>query len=784
MTRDKNRRANGQCLIPIILLILTGVMLSSCTANKFLAEGESFYAGADIVFHRNGNVGKRKALKSELEEMITPKPNGTILGSRPGVWIYYVTGKKSKGLGAWIRKKFGTEPVLLSDAKPELTADILQGNLFNRGYFESHVQSSVERKRKKAYVIYDVELFPPFRIRNIEIPHDRIFRDSAEVMRETFLRVGQRYDLQRLSDERSRIEMRLEDYGYYYFDDRHLLFEADTTVGGRKVDLRLTYAPEVPQKAKRPYKLRNVDVINDFSVWETGSDSAAVSGDTIRVGNYRYVSTEGAFRPHVLTDVINLRQGELYSRTMHNFTISHLMGLGTFKFVNIRYREAGDSLLDATIFLTPLLKKSLRLEIQGVSKSNNFVGPGVSATFTNRNFLGGAEQFQFKVSGSYEVQINRQAPEPLTAFELFTETSLSVPRMISPIRITYYSTKFIPHTNFMFRTTFQRRIGYFQLNSFNAAAGYSWRETTTKNHQLYPIDLNYVRVSQKSQEFEDLLADNPYLSNSFQDQFIAGMRYSFQLNTQLQDPGAILYGSRTQRRSHFFFNANVNLAGNLANWISKGSRDAEDTVGVIFGQPFSQFALGDVDFRYYWALDRKNRLVFRLATGAGYPYGNSSQLPYVKQFSTGGTNSIRAFPARSIGPGTVLPPTNSEEIQFIDQRGDIKVEGNIEYRFDIVRFLKGAVFLDAGNIWLLTEDPQRPGGEFHWDTFLQELAVGTGLGLRLDFQFFILRFDVGIPLRKPWLEDGKRWVIRDVRLSDSDWRHDNLVFNIAVGYPF
>ncbi|HLT79418.1 MAG TPA: BamA/TamA family outer membrane protein [Cyclobacteriaceae bacterium] len=782
MTR--RNRITGRHRTLITFLALAGTMLTSCTANKFLAEGESFYAGADIVFHPHGNVGKRKTLKSELEEMIAPKPNGTILGARPGVWIYYVTGTKTKGLGAWIRKKFGTEPVLLSDAKPELTTDILEGNLFNRGYFESHVQSSVERKRKKATVVYDIELYPPFRIRNIEIPRDSIFRDSAEIMRETFLREGQRYDLQRLADERSRLEMRLEDYGYYYFDDRHLLFEADTTVGGRKVDLKLTYAPDIPAKATRPYVMRNVDVVNDFSVWDAGLDSATVSGDTVRVDGYRYVSTEGAFRPRVLTDVINIRPGELYSRTMHNFTISHLMGLGTFKFVNIRYREAGDSLLDASIYLTPLLKKSLRLEVQGVSKSNNFVGPGVSATFTNRNFLGGAEQFQFKISGSYEVQINRQATEPLTAVELFTETSLSVPRMISPIRITYYSTKFIPHTNFKIRTTFQRRIGYFQLNSFNAAAGYSWRETTTKNHELYPIDLNYVRVTQKSQAFEDLLDENPYLSNSFQDQFIPGMRYSFQLNTQLQDPGAVAYDSRAQRRSHFFFHGNLNLSGNLANWIAGGQSDSEGTQGSIFGQPFSQFVLGDVDFRYYLQLDRRNRLVFRLAAGSGYPYGNSTQLPYIKQFSTGGSNSIRAFPARTVGPGTFHATADPEDIQFIDQRGDIKLEGNVEYRFDIVRFLKGAVFVDAGNIWLLTDDEQRPGGKFAWDSFLHQLAVGTGLGLRLDFQFFILRFDVGIPIRKPWLDEGEQWVVRDITFSSSEWRKSNLVFNIAVGYPF
>lgn len=769
-----------------IALLVIPVVLSSCSATRYLKDNERFYSGATVNFKPQGRIAGKSSLKSELEEMITPKPNPTILGSRPGVWFYYVFGgeRESKGLGGWLKKKLGREPVLISDVKPEATANVLQGNLFNRGFFESQVQSSVEHKKSKSQVIYDVDLYPPFTIGNIQVPHDSIFVNEEDLMKETFIKEGERYNLERLSDEQSRIEMHLEDLGYYYFDDRNILFEADSTIGGRKVDLALTYAPDMPEKATRKYTIRNVDIINDYIIGDMNRVPSGQSpGDTIVNEGYRYVSANDNFRPEIIAGAINVHAGELYSRISHNYTISHLMSLGTFKFVNIRYDEVGNNHLDAQVFLTPLKKKSFRIEVQGVSKSNNFVGPGLGVTFTNRNFLRGAEQFKLQLNGSYEIQVNRQQPEPLTAIEFSAEASLSVPRMLLPIHIETYSTKYVPHTDFKIGSTFQRRIGYYQLNSFNLGFGYTWRETTAKSHTLYPVDINYVDVSERSPAFDELLEGNPYLSNSFQEQFIPGMRYTFNLNTQLQDPSETKYISTGVRRSHFFFNGNFSLAGNLANWLTPSPAE-EDSVKRILGQPFSQFVLSDVDFRYYWQIDVHNRLVARLALGAGYPYGNAKFLPYIKQFATGGSNSIRAFPARSVGPGTYDGLTRTDDVQFIDQRGDIKLEANLEYRFDIYKFLKGAVFIDAGNIWLLEEDPQRPGSEFDKDTFLTELAVGTGFGFRMDFSFFILRFDLGLPLRKPWLDPGERWVIKDIDLSSSQWRKDNIVFNIAIGYPF
>lgn len=775
-----SRMTNTGCLLAILSVLV------SCRATKFLKEDETFYSGADIVFHEHGRVGGKHKIKQKLESLISPKPNSTFLGARPGVWIYYATGtsENKKKFPGWLRKKLGKEPVLLSDVRPDLTAKILQGNLFNSGFFESQVSPAVQTRGKKSHVNYNVELYPPFTIMSIHTPDDSLFRTgNNQVMKETFLKKGDTYNLEVLKNEQSRIEWLLEDLGYYYFDNRHLLFEVDTTAGNHGVDLYLTYAPGMPDKALRKYSFRTVNVINDYSLWQAGTESTMQNpGDTTQVDGYNYISTEDNFRPKVLTNAINIRSGSLYSREAHNYSISHLMGLGTFKFVNIKYQERDSARLDADIYLTPLLKKSIRLEVQGITKSNNFVGPGLGATLTNRNFLRGAEQFQLKLNGSYEVQISRQQSRPLNAFELSAEASLTVPRLISPVGINHYSTKYIPHTTFRLSSTFQRRINYFQLNSFNLAYGYVWRETTTKSHELFPIDINYVNVSRQSAEFLELLQSNPYLKNSFQDQFIPAMRYSFTLNTQLHDPGEVSYSAVTSQRSNFYFNTNLSLSGNLINMLKKNLDSSTEVPRTLFGQPYSQFIIGDFDFRYYWQLDSHNKLVARVAAGSGYAYGNSDQLPYIKQFASGGSNSIRAFPARSLGPGTYRAV--SGDASFIDQRGDIKVEGNTEYRFDIFKYMKGAVFVDAGNIWLWNEDPQRPGGKFNSKTFIKELAVGTGLGLRLDFSFFILRFDVAFPLRKPYLPDGERWVFNEIDFGSRTWRNENLVLNIAIGYPF
>lgn len=785
------------------MLIVTTIMLSGCTATKFLNEGQSFYDGADIKIKEKGKISGTGELKDELEGLITPEPNGKFLGMRPAVWFYYKAGtpKKKKGFRNFVKTKLGSPPVLLSDATPDQTAQALEGQLNNEGYFKSEVTFEIKTKRKKSKVIYNVELEQPYRIKSVNY----IFLDTAhkrllsQIREKSLIKENERYSLDLLSAEQQRIEEIAQNEGFYFFDDRYLLFKADTTLGERMVELDLTVEPGMPDRAYEVYTLKDVIV---YPSYDLANDSLSRTGDSIRVGEYLYVDNQHNFRPHIITDVINIAPDSIYRKIDHEYTLSHLMGLNTFKFVSIKYRNVhrDSTKLIASVYLTPTLKKSLRAQVQGVSKSNNFVGPGLEATFTNRNLFRGAEMFQLKLNGSYEMQVRSKQTTPLNAIEYGGEASLSVPRFITPIKIRYRSAKYLPQTQFKLGYNFQQRMQYFTLNSSNVAAGYTWRETTLKTHELFPVDITYIKKSNTSQEFNDIVSRNPALENAFQDQFILGARYSFTFNTQLSDNIEAKYIKKRSRKSNFYFNGSLDISGNLPRAIqAAGAKNSEDAYS-FFGQAYSQYIKPTVDFRYYLDLNKRSKIATRITTGVGYAYGNSRFMPYIKQFAMGGSNSLRAFPARSVGPGTYNFLAVNDTSFFIDQRGDIKIEGNVEYRFDIYKAVKGALFVDAGNIWLIKTDTLRPGGKFEFSQFHRQLAVGTGFGLRFDFSFFVLRFDLAFPIRKAYetgsttvIVDGEaqsiptnefRWALRDINFGSKDWRHNNLIFNIAIGYPF
>jgi len=777
---------SGVALVALLLL------LSGCSSTKYLKEGETFYDGAEIEWDTRGRrIGRKKILQRELKEYITPKPNPKFLGSRPGVWFYYATGNpnKKKGFQNFLKNKLGKPPVLLKDATPDRTANLLSGYLYNEGYFKSEVTASVKTRKKESKVIYTIKLERPFRLRNIEYPQakDSTYRSIIRSVKEkSLLKEKQRYQLGRLEAEQKRIEKELKDYGFYYFDDRYLLFVADSTVGKRQVDLDLELEPDIPRRAKRIYKINEVTIFPEYTL---SRDSLATDGDSIDVDGYNYIEHSHFFRPHIITDVINLKKGETYSREAQDLTVTHLMGLGTFKFVNVKFRPADkdSALLNANIYLTPLKRKSIRMEVQGVSKSNNFVGPGVSLTFTNKNFVKGAELFQVKLNSAYEVQITRQNQQPLNSFEFGLETSLTFPRFITPVKLDFSLKRYLPKTQIKAGFNLQNRVGYFRLNSFNVGYGYNWRETAAKTHELFPIDITFVRTDKKSPEFLALTNSNPTLEKSFENQFIIGTRYSYTLNTQLQEQQLDKYEKRQIKEYSFYFKGSVDVAGNLLHSVQNKIEKSRSDSLELFGLPYSQFVRGDVDFRYYWQPDRSNKLATRIYVGSGFAYGNSSTMPYIKQFSIGGSNSIRAFPARSLGPGSYNVRTDEKLVGetktlFIDQRADFKLEGNVEYRFDIYKSFKGALFIDAGNIWTWKDD-EREGGVFDKDTFLKQIAVGTGFGLRYDFSFFVLRLDTAFPLRKPY-QVGNEWVINKIDFGSSSWRGSNLVFNIAIGYPF
>lgn len=785
-----------------VCVVSLGFLLTGCSALKLVPEDKVLYTKSEVKLVPSGRVRAQNKIKELLYTNINPQPNTTILGMRPSLWIYYKMGEPKKGLKRFIKNKIGQAPIYMSDVDPDKTANLLKGHLINNGYFHSEVEPKTEVKGKKGSVLYTAYVHRPYRIRKIETPKmDTLFANIDSVMKDSYLRPRKRYNLERLQAELTRLEEALENAGFYFFDDRHLIFEADSTVGKNKVDLTLVLENGVPAKAKRIYRIGKVNVFPNYTLT---TDTTKMGFDTTLVNGYNYFDRDYLFKPKILTDVINLKEGNIYRTIDREYTISHLMTLGAFKFVNIKFIESAkdSATLDANVYLTPFLRKSIRAEFQATSKSNNFVGPGLNITLTNRNAFRGSERLDITLSSGYEVQVSRKQQNPLNAIEIGGEAKLSIPRLIVPFNISYSGRRYLPSTHITLGSRIQQRLSYFSLNSFNLSFGYTWRENTLKSHQFYPIDITYVRTGNISDEFQEQLNRNPFLERSFENQFIPGLRYEYTLNTQLNEERAQKYRERDYEPSHFYFNFRGDLAGNIIHALQGENfkQDVNNPGEKILGSVYSQFLRGEIDVRHYWQMSLKNMIVTRINAGVGYAYGNSVTMPYIKQFAIGGSTSLRAFPARTIGPGTYYVfedqidddgPDNEDEATdnqrrnlFIDQRGDIKLEGNIEYRYDLTKTIKTALFVDAGNIWLMRNDDNRPGGKFSRDTFLDELAVGTGLGFRFDFNFFVLRFDLAFPLRKPWAPEGERWVFDQIDFGSGRWRGDNIILNIAIGYPF
>jgi outer membrane protein insertion porin family len=364
----------------------------------------------------------------------------------------------------------------------------------------------------------------------------------------------------------------------------------------------------------------------------------------------------------------------------------------------------------------------------------------------------------------------------LNSWELGAGFQLVTPRFITPVKIRNESSINIPKTKIDIQLRALHRVGYFDMNGVNATYGYIWKESEYIEYEVNPIAVNYSKLRRTTLKFDSVLRSNPYLRRTFQEQFTFGSTASFTFNTLTGLP----------KRDQYFLNVMLDVSGNLASLAHStftGEKSTDERPYELFGSRFSQYSKLSIDFRYYNNFDKNNSLATRIILGAGIPYGNSLVMPYSKQFFSGGANSVRAFLPRSLGPGSYEIP-DSISYGYFDQAGDLKLELNAEFRFGIVSLLKGALFVDAGNVWLTRKNEFLPGGEFESNRFIKEIAVGTGFGLRLDLSFFLIRFDLGIPLRKPYLPENERWVIDEINFGSPGWRRDNLVFNIAIGYPF
>ncbi|RPI04896.1 MAG: hypothetical protein EHM64_08375, partial [Ignavibacteriae bacterium] len=631
-----------------------------------------------------------------------------------------------------------------------------------------------------ADIQYNIAIQSPYRINGVSVKSGNVTLGEAirSTMGKTILVAGTQYDLEKLKQERERIDAALKEIGYFYFSPDFMFFQADSTAGNKSVDLSLQIKRDIPAAAARVYTIGNIFVTSGYSL---NRDSAATSaGDTVIVGGCSYIDLDKNFDPDVIVRSIFFKKGILYNRGTHDLTLNRLMNLGVFKFVNIRFAEAdsaGISSLDVHISLTPLPMKNIRFELQGVSKSNNLAGPVFNSSFRNKNLFGGAELFTLSGELGFEMPVG-SGQSGGNSYQFGMRGELDLPKFLVPFRLDNVSSLFVPKTRMVLGFNLLDRLKYYQLFSVDASFGYHWKESINKEHDFSPLSITFAHLANATQKFNELLSANPLLKKSFEQQFIIGQNYSFTYNDQLD----------RDHQNHLYFKGSIDLSGNLLQLgqsLFYKQRATSDTPYEIFGTAYSEYYKFDIDLRYYNnTVDQRTSLASRLIAGIGVAYGNSATMPYVKQFTIGGSNSVRAFSARALGPGSYKIPDSLAAKSFMDQAGDIKLEVNTEYRFPLISILKGALFIDAGNIWLLREDPGRPGGTFSEKTFLDELAVGAGAGLRLDLSFFILRFDLAFPLRIPYLPQGERWVIKKINFGDPSWRSNNLTLNLAIGYPY
>lgn len=777
--------------IKTISYVTVVVGVTSCSNTKFLKEGQFLYTGAKIEV-KSDSLGKKEKnnLSEALVGQLRPKPNSSFLGLRPRLYIWNITKEptKDKGIRNWLKNKIGEKPVLLGDVDQEFNRKIIVNFSENKGYFNAQASSDTVSKNKKAQVIYTLKPGSRYVMNKISFPADssQINKEIQAIKGDSYLKEGNPFDLDVIKAERVRIDNHLKEKGFYFFSPDNIIVQADSTVTNKnKVEMFVKLKNNTPELSKQPFTIDNTIVFADYNIKDVKTGKLGIPQITDSLTLYKdlyIIDPEKKFKPQVFDRALYFNRGDLYNRKDHNLSLNRLISLGVFKFVKNEF-VISDSLkhkFDAYYILTPKKFQSLRLETLGKTNSANYTGGELNLNWTHRNFFRGAEQLKGSVYGGFDVQFG--GPKDANNIIRFgAKAQLSIPRIVAPFKITT-SSAYVPRTNFELGYEFLNRTQLYGLHNFNASAGYLYKTNERTEHELKLVDITLVKPQNLTDKYREQIEGNdnvtpripanPSLARVVEEQLIFGPSYSYTY-TNTTDP----------KRNTIYYKGSLDLAGNVTGLIAGADAKAGNRK-TIGGIPFSQYVKMEHDFRDYYKVGDKSMIAARLIAGVGIPYGNSVQMPFSKQFFVGGSNSIRAFRARTLGPGSYDPRTPQEQSTFIfDQSGDIKLEFNAEYRANIYKFLNVGFFVDAGNVWLLNTDINKPGGKFS-KSFLSEVAVGAGLGLRLDFNILVLRLDLATPLRIPYYEKGDRWTFDKMDFGNKDYRKDNLILNIAIGYPF
>jgi outer membrane protein assembly factor BamA len=753
------------------------IFASACSTTRNIPEGETLYTGIKrIDIEAGDSVPFSPHALAEIEAALAYPPNNALFGSSSvrtplpfRLWIYNALVGSEGGVGKWIFDKFAARPVFLSTVNPGVRAAIAHNLLRENGYFDGAASYEVipdaknTRKAKIAYHILPNHLYTYDSIRYVRT---RSAADSLIALHasEQLLQPGMGFSVASLETERQRISSLLRSEGFYYHRPEFIVYQADTLLSPGKVVLRVMRKSGLPQAAMTPFRIGKVAVRMTGYRGEPAVDSLEYRDMTIFYENKLRV------RPSVLYKHLMLKPGDRYSEERERQTQTAIARLQIFRFAEMQFEPRDTSrrndILDLSINTLYDLPLGGELEFNITDKSNNLRGPGAIFSLTRYNLFRGGEVLKLEAKGSYEWQTGK-ARTGMNSYEWGAGASLSLPFVLLP-SFTDRGLTYPSFTTFRLSGDLLNRARFFRMLSFNAGLSYEFQPSLYHRHLFTPFRLTYNRLLSQTAEFDSISAVNPALRLSLTDQLIPALSYTYTYDDS-SDP----------KPHHVWWQASLAEAGNLLSGIyalagNKWGREGKK----LLGNPFAQFVKISGEFRYNHRLDRNNRIVLRLMAGAIASYGNARVAPFSEQFYTGGANSLRAFNIRSIGPGRFVPADpHLNRYSYIDQTGDLKLEANLESRFRILGNLHGATFLDWGGLWLLRDDPNRPGGTFSPEHFLSDMALGTGLGLRYDFDFLVIRLDAGLGLHLPY-DTGRRGYYNLPRFRDS------FAYHLAVGYPF
>lgn len=776
-----------------ILLFVILVAQAACNPAHKIAQ-----RGGYMLNKINIKTNTQSLPPEELSVFVLQKPSPSILGVfHISSSIYEMANKgKETGFKRWIKKNFGDKPVIFDSIQMKASRAPMMIYLNNKGYFEPMITDTIIRRGAKVNVIYYVKAGLPYNIRNItyDIKDTILGSFFLENKEASLIKEGIRYDSYLLDQERDRITLDMKNNGYYSFSKDYIRFKADSALNNHQMDIKMVINnvqvnfPGTKDSMKvinHPrYTINKIYIHPDVNpaVQDTSrQDTLEVkyhfdAGDTTINQYYLVYRNQLRIIPSALSQTLFLRNGQIYRLRDHNLTYKRMTNLPINRFVSITYDLPANGqtlgskpLLNSTIRLTRAPVNLFSVDAEG-SVSSGYLGLGSSVTYNNRNIFRGGETFSVKVKGLIQNQPSLKNTEVkkflfFNTYETGADVGLDFPRLLLPIRMKRVDLFARPKTSIALGVNLQQEIGY-KRYIFNTSFGYEWTKNEQSRFIFSPIVINSVSIFKDSTftAYLDSVNDSR-LTSQYTNHFISAMRFSYIFNNQ----------KITQNRNFFFIRWNLEPAGNLMNLYNKTSGGTINSEGqhTFLGIPFAQYVRTDIDFRKYFALINDQTLVFRTLLGIGIPYGNSTTLPFEKGFYAGGSNDMRGWAIRSLGPGTYQNATSN-----YNNVGDLIIEGNLEYRFIVYGSLMGALFADVGNVWLLHKNAVFPGGEFKSSQFLDQMALDGGIGFRYDFSFFILRIDGALKMRNPAISGNQKWTdFSKIHIS-------NVLWNFGIGYPF